>query len=112
MRTESLYLTFLQNLIKETRFQEKFLSGSGCCLICYISDPLVLEEHHVGGRANSNFTITVCANHHQKLSRMQKSWPPNWASKKNAPEVRKSLIIRGISDLLRVQSEYQLENRG
>ncbi|MGI0016587.1 MAG: hypothetical protein ACREBU_24455, partial [Nitrososphaera sp.] len=35
------------------------LSGSGCCIICFEANPLVLEQHHIAGKNNSNATVTV-----------------------------------------------------
>jgi len=35
---------------------------------CGISDPTVLELHHVGGRRNSDLTVTLCRNHHTLIT--------------------------------------------
>lgn len=90
--------------VNEERLLGKFLLGSGCCVICFESNPLVLEEHHVAGRRNSDITFTVCANHHAILSRMQRSWLRAGKS----VEEREAFLFRGFADLLKVKSDHLL----
>ena len=35
-----------------------------------------VERHHIAGRRNSSFTITIDANLHRRLSHLQYNWPP------------------------------------
>jgi predicted transcriptional regulator len=42
-----------------------YLRSEGCCIICGELNPLSLEEEHVFGRENSDFTVTLCANCHR-----------------------------------------------
>ena len=107
MTTESEYLRFLELRIKEAKALDKLLTSSGCCVICFNSDPLELEEHHLAGRKNSDITITVCGSHHAKLSRMQRSWPED-SLEKGFPTVeqREALLFRGLADVARVKSDY------
>ncbi len=106
------YKSQLEVLIYEQRFLEKFLSGSSCCVICFDCNPLVLEEHHVAGKNNSDLTITVCANHHAILSRMQRSWDERWLHRSNSQNVKETFLLRGLSDVLRLKSDYVLEPDG
>lgn len=76
------------------------MKSGGSCLICgYSEDPLILEQHHIAGRRNSDVTITVCPNCHRKLSMNQRSWPKEWTSKNNSPETRIPLIVRGAHEI-------------
>ncbi len=110
--SSNTYKSQLQQLIYEQKFFDKFLTGSGCCLICFNKDPYVLEEHHIGGRNNSELTITVCANHHAKLTRMQKGWNKRWQQKNNPQTVKETFLLRGLSDVFRLKSDYVLELDG
>lgn len=103
------YESDLKLLIAERKWLEKFLSGFTCCAVCFDNNHLVLEEHHIAGRKNSDSTITVCADHHTILSRMQRSWPKVWTSTNNDPIVREALLCKGLSDLLKVKSDYLFE---
>ena len=42
------------------------------CLYCDVTDPLILEKHHIAGRRYDNDTVIVCRNHHRLLSNFQK----------------------------------------
>ena len=35
-----------------------------------------VERHHIAGRNNYSFTITIDANLHRRLSHLQYKWPP------------------------------------
>ena len=91
--------------ISEQKALDKFFAGSGCCLICFVSNPLVLEEHHPAGRKHSPFTLTLCANHHALLSRRQRSWPAEWQRRDLSPSRRAALMLRGLSEVLLLASE-------
>lgn len=95
-------------LIREQKAMDKFLTGSGCCLICFISDPFVLEEHHLGGRKHNSLVVTICANHHAILSRMQGRWPREWLQQDLPANKRMAFMARGISDIFRVISDELL----
>ncbi len=57
------------------------------------------EEHHVAGQNNSNLTVTACLLCHRRLSERQNGWDPRWQTVGSSPELRESLLIRGLSDL-------------
>lgn len=102
---EESYKSELARRGREQKSLDKFLAGSGCCIFCCIFDPFVLEEHHVAGRKHSGVTITVCANHHAILSRMQGSWPKEWLKEGLPIHMRSALFLRGISDVFRLMSD-------
>jgi hypothetical protein len=94
--------------IREQKALDKLLAGSGCCIFCSIFNPLVLEEHHIAGRKHSDITLTVCANHHAILSRMQGAWPKEWLQKDIPVHKRVALFLKGLSDILRVEADELL----
>lgn len=46
-----------------------YLQGNGCCLYCGETNPFTLNNHHIYGRKTSDFTITLCENHHAPFTR-------------------------------------------
>jgi len=46
-----------------------YLNGDGCCLYCGEINPFMLNNHHIFGRKNNDFTITLCENHHAAFTR-------------------------------------------
>jgi hypothetical protein len=98
---------YYRQLISEQQWWEKFMAGSGCCVICFNANSLMLEDHHPFGKANSSVTITTCGSHHLLLSRMQRSWPHSWLkSVPKSPKVMEALKDRAIKDLLKVMDDY------
>lgn len=95
------YFDFIECLIKENKWLQQFFQSQNCCVICFHSDPFDLEEHHVGAKNNSNFTISLCRNCHGKVSRKQYKWPKEWP-KKNKPSKKKTAcLLIGLSDVIR-----------
>jgi len=74
-------------------------SSACCCVICFESDPLVLEQHHIAGKNNSAATITVCSNCHKILSTKQTSWPRNWSLQNNYDEMKFLFLFAGLIDI-------------
>jgi len=70
-----------------------------CCVICYESDPMVLEQHHIAGKNNSKATVTVCSNHHRILSRKQTSWSQAWTNKDNCDDIKFLFLFLGLIEL-------------
>ena len=103
------YLKKILGLISEKKWADRFVSGQGFCIICNHTDPLDLEYHHVAGRNNSSLVVSLCRNCHGKISRKQQlSWPIEWTGKDNSLKFKEGLMLRGISDLVRLKSDYIL----
>lgn len=103
------YLENLMGLIVEKKWADKFVSGQGYCIICNHDEPLDLEYHHIAGKNNSSIVVSLCRNCHGKISRKQQlSWPVEWTKKDNSPEHKEGLLLRGISDLIRLKSDHIL----
>lgn len=47
----------------------RYRRGDGCCLYCGETNPFMLNRHHIFGRKNSDFTITLCEDHHASFTR-------------------------------------------
>ena len=75
------------------------LSGSGCCIICFESNPIVLEQHHIAGRNNSTATVTVCGNCHKILTTKQTSWHKSWSFSNNMDEMQFLFLFAGLNDI-------------
>jgi hypothetical protein len=83
----------VQELINEQKWIADIIKKGGCCLICgYTENPLIFERHHIGGRNNSDLTITVCPNCHRELSKKQLSWDENWSNRNNTLEFKLKLL--------------------
>lgn len=60
-------------LLRRERARRKLPTGAACA-ICGESNPLVLEVHHIAGRANlPEETVVLCLNHHRQQSADQRA---------------------------------------
>ena len=92
-------LSYLKVLVKQQNEFEKILSGQGYCIICRHDDPLDLEYHHVAGKNNDNFVVSVCRNCHGRLSRNQRLWPKSWTQKNNPRPLREAFLLKGMAEI-------------
>lgn len=103
------YFTKILGLIAEKKWVDKFVEGQGFCIICGHDDPLDLEYHHVAGKSNSPLVVSLCRNCHGKISRKQQlSWPKGWSDEDKRPKCKEGLMLRGLSDLMRLKSDNML----
>src|SRR5437667_2477649 len=103
------YFKRLNTLKEIKKWVDEFLGGQGFCIICGHDNPLDLEDDHLGARVNSDFVVSLCRNCHGRKSKIQrKSWPEGWYDKNNPPEVQIGLVLRGLSDILRLKSNHIL----
>ena len=86
----------LKFAIKETKILAEIIKKGTTCLTCFISNPFVIEWHHVGGRKNSSFLVPLCANCHVLASKNQFTYDSNWNTS-NKLEAEKAKFV--ISDL-------------
>lgn len=78
------------------------------CAVCGENDPEVLEEHHVSGIANSPVTVTLCLNHHRKVTDIQNLFAPKFRSK-NAPNAeRLQFGLASLEALQKIVSEERI----
>lgn len=106
--TDIKYLKKQKELIQETKWIDDIIDKGSYCHTCgnYI-DPMIMRNpqsyfnnHHIGGRNNSDITIPVCPNCHAILTLNQKSWDKRWIEKGNSPNITFAIMLQGISDLL------------
>ena len=105
--TEAARDTFDRAMNDATAWVEYVRAGApnaSGCIICGSSGPL--ELHHVAGRLNSDLVVPVCRPCHERLSERQNGWDPRWVRHDNAPELRDSLLLRGLSDLCEEKGRF------
>ena len=101
VREDKLYHRFGNDEIYWEKHSEMNfdLSNAGCCVICFESNPLVLEQHHIGGRNNAKATVSLCSNHHRILSTRQTSWSKPWTGKDNHDDLKFLFLFLGLTQL-------------
>ena len=77
----------------------------GQCAICERTDG-PFEGHHVAGKLNLDLTIPACLLCHARLSERQNGWDPRWQSEDNSPELKETLLLRGLSDLCEERARH------
>lgn len=82
----------LQSAIKETSTIAKIIESGSTCLLCFVTNPFVIEWHHVGGRKNSSVLLPLCANCHLLASKNQYNYAQHW-SKHDKPDYQKILFV-------------------
>ena len=105
--TEAARTEFEKGLNEATAWAEWVRAGApnpNGCIICGSSGPL--ELHHVAGKNNSDTVVPVCRPCHERLSERQNGWDPRWVRPDNAPELRDSLLLRGLSDLCEEKGRF------
>jgi hypothetical protein len=75
------------------------------CAICERADG-PFEQHHVAGRLNSGLIVTACLRCHARLSERQNGWDPRWQGANNAPELKETFLLRGLSDLCEERARH------
>jgi hypothetical protein len=78
---------------------ERLGSNNPHCLFCAEDDPCCLEQHHLAGRKFASAEVTICRNHHRKLSDKQKDHPPI-GSRTPTPLECLGRLLLGIADAL------------
>ncbi len=90
--------TEIRREARRQRAIERLGTKNPTCAFCAESDPIVLERHHLAGRAYDEDTIIVCRNHHRKLSDRQNDHPEKIAEPADALEVIAHFLL-GLADL-------------
>jgi len=103
------YFDDIKKLIAEKKTYDVLVESQGICFFCGHDNPMDFEYHHIAGKANSPLVISVCRNCHGRLSRKQDVWPDGWPRKSKPSMKALAMLLRGISDVLRVVSDYLWE---
>ena len=67
-----------KNSVDNSNFA-RAIHSDGHCLICGSLDWTVLQEHHIDKKKMEDFTVTLCANCHQKLHYYKGGWGRKWS---------------------------------
>jgi hypothetical protein len=59
-----------------------------------------LQDNHAAGRRHGDLKVPQCIPCHQEFTEGQDLWDPRWQSETPNPELDKSLLLRGLYDLL------------
>ena len=84
---------------RRQRALERLGTNNPRCPFCGIDEPLVMELHHVAGRAFDDLEVPVCRNCHRVLSDWQKDHPPQRGNPPGEVE-RAAHFLDGVADLL------------
>lgn len=55
---------------------ERLGTPEPACAVCGENRPVILEKHHIAGRAYDPETMILCKNHHGLMTDFQKDFPP------------------------------------
>lgn len=105
--TEAARLDFEDRLGEASAWVEWLQAGApGAtgCVVCASAG--ATDSHHVAGRLASDLTIPVCVPCHRRLTERQNGWDPRWLSEGRSPELDRSLLVRGLSDLCEERGRF------
>jgi len=92
--------TELQSTIKETKSIGKLIKLGSTCLVCFISNPFLIEKHHIGGKKHSSVTIPLCANCHVLASKNQISYDQKWLEFQELEPEKIQFVIKDLEFLI------------
>lgn len=90
----------LQSAIKETRVIAKLIQSGSTCLVCFVSNPFLIEKHHIGGKKHSSVTIPLCANCHVLASKNQISYDQKWLEYQKSEPEKAQFVIKDLEFLI------------
>jgi len=79
------------------------------CLVCREDDPIVLEEHHICGRNNSDLVTTLCKSCHMPITHELNKVPRESRSKNASYPEKIACQLINIGALLREIGEQLIE---
>lgn len=77
---------------------ERLGTGKPKCAVCDVTNPFILQLHHIAGQTNDPHTIILCHNHHGIITNAQKDHPQ--ADDPEHPANRLGNIVLGIVEVL------------
>ena len=90
----------LNSAIKETKSIGKIIKSGSKCLVCFISNPFLIERHHIGGKKHSSVTIPLCANCHVLASKNQISYGQKWLEFQKSEPEKVQFVINDLEFLI------------
>lgn len=89
---------------RRRRAQERLGSENASCLLCDVTDVLVLELHHVAGHKYHYEMVPLCLNHHAKASELAKDHPAKIEGCNNPLESIGHFLL-GLGDLAHIAAD-------
>jgi hypothetical protein len=80
---------------------ERLETETPACAICGEDRPVVLEKHHIAGRAYDPTTMILCKNHHALMTDAQKDFPPDSSDEPSQLE-RIGRMLLNLADLFAI----------
>ena len=90
----------LKSAIKETKSIAKLIKLGLTCLVCFISNPFLIEKHHLGGKKHSSVIIPLCANCHVLASKNQISYGQKWLEFQKSESEKAQFVINDLEFLI------------
>ena len=90
----------LKSAIKETKSIAKLIKSGSTCLVCFTSNPFLIEKHHVGGKKHSSVIIPLCANCHVLASKNQISYDKKWLEFQELEPEKAQFVINDLEFLI------------
>lgn len=100
-----------RSAIKETKTIAKIIESGLTCLMCFVSEPRIIEGHHVGGKKNSSFIISLCANCHVLATKNQLNYPQNW-SDSGVNNLKMLYVLRDLQFLEQKITQFLVDKLG
>ena len=85
---------------------EASVSDAAKCIVCRRTDG-PFEEHHIAGKLNSDLVVCACVRCHGKLTERQNGWDPRWVLEGNPEPLKRSFVVRGLSDLCEERAQLK-----
>ncbi len=90
----------LKSAIKETKSIAKLIKSGSTCLVCFVSNPFLIEKHHLGGKKHSSVTIPLCANCHVLASKNQITYDKKWLEFQKLEPEKARFVINDLEFLI------------
>ena len=101
----------LESAIKETIFIAKIIHSGSTCILCFESDPFVIEKHHIGGKKNSSVLLPLCANCHLLASKNQLNYE-KIKSKSNPDSLKLLFVLKDLQFLEQKITQWLVNELG
>jgi len=90
----------LKSAIKETKSIAKLIKSGSTCLVCFVSNPFLIEKHHLGGKKHSSVIVPLCANCHVLASKNQISYNKKWLEFQKLEPEKVQFVINDLEFLI------------
>jgi hypothetical protein len=81
--------------------------GARGCVVCGSRGKK--ELNHVAGRRHGDLVIPLCIGCHRRFTEGQDEWDGRWQLDARTPELDRSLLLRGLLDLIEAKADHSIE---